>query len=69
MDCGDPDDSGACSAVDALFTLRTAVALNTCDRCVCNVDGSSGPTTSTHALRKLQGAVGLEVDLICPVCN
>ncbi len=70
LDCGDPDDSGARTATDALFVLRAAVGTAQCDPCLCNVDASSGanPVTATDALRLLRVAVGQPVVLTCPVC-
>ena len=69
VSCGDPDDSGSVAASDALFVLRTAVGLQGCDLCVCNVDSSSpAGVTAGDALRTLQNAVGVEVELICPAC-
>lgn len=69
--CGDPNDSGGnANASDALFVLRSAVSLATCDPCICNVDSSAGavPVTASDALRTLQAAVGVPVVLSCPVC-
>jgi hypothetical protein len=69
--CGDADDSGAVTATDALFILRTSVGASSCDACVCDVDSSGGgaPTTATDALRVLQKGVGLPGELVCPPCN
>jgi hypothetical protein len=71
LDCGDADDSGSISAPDALFILRSAVALSTCDVCICNVDSSTGgaPISATDALRTLRRAVGIPIALTCPVCT
>ncbi len=68
--CGDADDSGSISAPDALFILRSAVGLSTCDVCICNVDSSAGgsPINATDALRALRRAVGIPITLTCPVC-
>ncbi len=64
--CGDPDDSrGAVSVIDALFTLRVAVGLDSCALEVCDVD-SSGRVSATDALLLLQAAVGLDVEIECP---
>lgn len=66
--CADPDASGAVNASDALVVLRVAVALESCDLCVCNVDSSPGPVGASDALRVLSAAVGLPVELSCPPC-
>ena len=67
--CGDPNDSGDLTAVDALFILRAAVEIEECDSCVCNVDASPGPPSSTDALRVLRAAVGAPIVLECPPCS
>jgi hypothetical protein len=65
--CGDPDGSGGePTATDALFVLRAAVGLATCDPAVCDVDGSGGSTSATDALLTLGRAVGRAFDLTCP---
>ena len=64
--CGDPDDSrGAVSVIDALFTLRVAVGLDSCALEVCDVD-SNGRVSATDSLLLLQAAVGLDVEIECP---
>jgi len=65
--CADTDDNEAVTATDALFVLRVAVGLATCDACVCDTDGS-GMTTAGDSLRTLRRAVGVNVALLCPVC-
>jgi hypothetical protein len=69
--CGDPDDNGSNTASDALFILRVAVGTGSCDACLCNVDSSTGATTVTasDSLRVLRKAVGINVELQCPVCS
>jgi cysteine-rich repeat protein len=68
--CGDPDNNGTGTASDALFVLRTAVGSGSCDACVCNVDNSTGtPVTAVDSLRVLRKAVGVNVELSCPVCS
>jgi hypothetical protein len=68
--CGDPDDSGDVTAVDALFILRTSVGSRQCDACICNVDSSQGmATTVSDALLTLRKGVGQAVDLNCPPCT
>ncbi len=64
--CGDPDANGL-TATDALFILASAIGLQTCSTCVCDVDGSGGVAAS-DALRTLQAAVGTPVELACPPC-
>ena len=68
--CGDPNDTGTLTATDALFTLRTAVGLQACDPCICNVDGNTtgNPITASDALRVLRKSVGVTVDFTCPSC-
>ena len=66
--CGDPDDSGSVNASDALYALRTAVSLETCDVCVCSVDGNQN-NSATDALAVLRFAVALPVTLSCPPCD
>jgi len=55
------------SATDSLFILRVAVALDSCELCVCDVDGS-GSVAATDALATLRLAVGQPIDLECPAC-
>jgi hypothetical protein len=65
--CADANRSGDVSAADALFALRTAVALETCDLCLCDINGS-GTVTAPDALAILQRAVSLPVTPLCPLC-
>ena len=77
--CGDPvgasigarsDEFAPLSEVtasDALFVLQTAVGSETCEACVCDVDGS-GTIAASDALITLKKAVGQEVTLSCPAC-
>jgi hypothetical protein len=63
--CGVPVTQGAVPLVsDALFILRTAVALETCEGCQCDVN-SDGTITTTDALIDLKKVVELPVDLNC----
>ena len=55
------------SASDALFMLRAAVGLDSCELCVCDVDGSGG-VAATDALATLRLAVGQPIPLNCPAC-
>ncbi len=67
-DCAQPVSAGATpTASDALFVLRSAVGLESCELCVCDVDGSSA-TTASDALRTLTIAVGIDVSADCPAC-
>jgi hypothetical protein len=56
------------TASDALFILRTAVGSQTCELCLCDVDGG-GTISAADALRALKKAVGQDVTLSCPVCG
>ena len=67
--CGDPDDSGAVNATDALIELRVAVGIETCALCVCNVDSIGTFVSASDALRVLNAAVGLPIVLTCPPCS
>jgi hypothetical protein len=53
------------SVIDALFTLRVAVGLDSCALEVCDVD-NSGRVSATDSLLLLQAAVGLDVEIECP---
>lgn len=65
--CVDPAGDGV-SATDALVLLQAAVALRTCQTCVCDADGD-GRIAATDALIALQTGVGTAVALACPVCG
>ncbi|TFH19981.1 MAG: hypothetical protein E4H03_12980 [Myxococcales bacterium] len=72
VECGDPDDSTASSATDALIALRTAVGIGSCDACVCDVDSSGGltPVSASDALQLLRVATGAsDVSFVCPSCS
>src|SRR5262245_3452581 len=61
--CGHPASNGLLpTATDALFALRSTVALEQCDACVCDVDGS-GATTTSDALTLLRAGAGDDVAL------
>jgi hypothetical protein len=63
--CGVPASGGGSpTAVDALFMIRSAVGLIACAPCVCDVDGS-GTVNVSDALRTLQRAVGIDIELSC----
>lgn len=76
--CGDPivdaslsppgGLSGVITATDALFVLQAAVGVQTCDLCVCDVDGSQS-VAATDALVVLGVAIGVGGDLNCPACS
>lgn len=59
---------GKVSVIDALALLRGAIETSTCERCVCDIDGS-GSVSATDAALVLGFAVGLAVDLSCPACT
>lgn len=65
--CGSPVTrvEGDPSATDALYALRSAVALVTCDERVCDVN-DDGNVSASDALRILRLAVGTDVTLTCP---
>ncbi|MBI5506996.1 MAG: PD40 domain-containing protein [Deltaproteobacteria bacterium] len=76
-DCGDPvrpatlvtaTAAPSITAADALYVLRTAVALVTCDLCTCDLD-DSGVVTAGDALRTLKKAVGQDLELLCRLCG
>jgi cysteine-rich repeat protein len=64
--CGDPNDSGSMSIVDAQFTLRAAVGLDSCALELCDVD-DNGHVSVTDSLRMLQHLIGLNVAMTCPL--
>src|SRR5688572_23892269 len=67
--CGVPHSAAApATTADALYILRAAVDLVTCNTCVCDVD-SSGEINTSDSLRTLQAAVGLNVELDCTECE
>jgi hypothetical protein len=63
-----PPPGRVVTATDALFVLRAAVGSETCQLCVCDVNGSGGVTAS-DALVTLSAAVGQPVSLMCPPCS
>lgn len=58
---------GKVSAADALYVLRAAVGLESCDLCICDINGNGG-IQSSDALLVLQLAVGFDIPLRCPPC-
>jgi hypothetical protein len=68
--CGDVDGNGGRAASDALFVLRVAVGSQSCDACLCNVDGAGTEVNAGDALRLLRFAVGAPgVTLSCIACD
>ena len=68
--CGDASRSVGCraiSSIDALAILRGAIEGGSCPACICDVDNSGG-VAATDALKALQVAVGLAVQLECSSC-
>ncbi len=63
--CGDTDDSGDVTIVDAQYILNASVGNLPCDKSVCDMTGN-GVINSTDALRALLHAVGLPIDFDCP---
>lgn len=66
--CGAPTGGRAPSIKDALYILRVAVGLNSCDLALCDVD-SNGFINTSDVLRLLRVIVGLEhgpTFLFCP---
>ncbi len=65
--CGDANDDGVVSAVDALFALGAAIGTQACHPCICDADGS-GTHSASDALGVLRTAVGLPATMLCPQC-
>jgi hypothetical protein len=65
--CGNPYDAvgTGVTVVDALFILRSAVALESCGLCVCDVNASD-TITAVDALKALRIVVRLPETLACP---
>jgi len=66
--CGDTNNDLEVSASDALFSLLTAVGIESCDLCLCDANGS-GSITSVDALSILNTAVGAGPTMLCPPCD
>jgi hypothetical protein len=64
---GDVAPPRVITATDALFVLRVAVAIASCELCVCDVN-NSGSVTASDALAVLNKAVGSGPTLTCPPC-
>lgn len=68
-DCSQPVTNGSTpTASDCAYILRAAVGLETCELCVCDVNGSQS-RTAADALTCLKKAVGQNVNLNCPSCD
>lgn len=69
VECGRPISHGTqasrINALDALFTLRTAIGVYACALSVCDADGDSS-IGADDALRLLQIAIGRSKTLHCP---
>jgi cysteine-rich repeat protein len=63
--CGDTDDSGGVTILDAQYILNAGVDNVPCDDSICDITGN-GIINSTDALRALMHAVGLPIDFNCP---
>ncbi|HXC52933.1 MAG TPA: hypothetical protein VN634_18750 [Candidatus Limnocylindrales bacterium] len=63
--CGDTDDSGAVTILDAQYILNASVGNLPCDLFVCDITGNS-IINSTDALRALMWSVGLPINFACP---
>ena len=63
--CGDFNDDGNITAVDALGILNSAIGIESCELYDCDVDGS-GQVTATDALHTLDTAVGGQAMSDCP---
>jgi hypothetical protein len=65
--CGDANEDGTATAVDALSALRVAVGMSFCAACRCDAD-ASGSVSASDALAILRVAVGQPLSLVCPKC-
>jgi len=64
--CGDWNDDGTITALDALGVLQVAIGSGQCDPYHCDIDGN-GNISSTDALKTLGLAVGQPIAALCPV--
>ncbi len=67
--CGDPDDTGEVTVVDALHTLKTAVDLASCDLCVCDVNSDRSITPSDALLSLQEATQSSHHAMECPACE
>jgi len=65
-DCGDPTDDGKITATDALFTLGSAIGINTCKLSVCDVN-NDGKVAASDAQVILYVSIGVPITLNCPM--
>ena len=63
--CGDFNDDGRISAIDALGLLMTAVGAGDCAAERCDIDGN-GSISATDALKALKISVGQQIPTDCP---
>lgn len=63
--CGSPLDNGSPTINDALYILRAAVGLETCELSLCDVD-NNGIINTSDVLLVLRFVVGLPANLNCP---
>jgi hypothetical protein len=77
--CGDPANlsvgvlggdalANEITASDALFILFASLELQTCELCICDINGS-GSITATDALLALASAIGQSITFNCPACE
>lgn len=69
LGCGDPDDNGAVTVVDALHTLKTAVALAACDLCICDLNDDLSITPSDALLSLQEATQSSHHPMACPACE
>jgi hypothetical protein len=65
--CGDAVGREGVTASDALFILRVGIGLASCQRCLCDCDGS-GTFSASDAQRALLAAIAETIVLSCPAC-
>jgi hypothetical protein len=63
--CGDVNEDGTLSVVDALGVLRASVGVVACEPWQCDYDGS-GVVSAADALEVLRAAVGERTSASCP---
>jgi len=65
--CGDANDDGGLTVVDALMILQAGVGAVPCEPCRCDSDGS-GAISATDALLILSLSIGVDEEVACPPC-
>ena len=65
--CGDVIGREGVTATDALYVLRVGIGLASCQRCLCDCDGS-GAFSASDAQRALLASIGETIVLACPAC-